>query len=241
MQKKIILFVVIALMSILVVSAAVITSISKKDANNSSRDGNLLQLVTAETDTGSDTETSTETAEKSSETTGTESTAESQTEETTQKTTIEETTQTPTEKQEEQQAYVPSQEVAVHNHSYTETSRKAATCSSTGSITYTCSCGDSYTETIPKTEHSWEAHYGSVLVIDTPYSSAKYTTHYYCGGCGADLGIIESAARAHVGSCSASGASIVEEKTQISPEQEEVSHYEEQIDYYYCKNCGERR
>ena len=40
-----------------------------------------------------------------------------------------------------------------HTHSYTSKTTKAATCTSTGVKTFTCSCGDSYTETIPATGH----------------------------------------------------------------------------------------
>lgn len=43
-----------------------------------------------------------------------------------------------------------------HKHSYTSKVTKAATCSTAGVRTYTCSCGDSYTESIPATgNHSW--------------------------------------------------------------------------------------
>ena len=41
-----------------------------------------------------------------------------------------------------------------HVHSYTETARIDSTCSKTGTITYTCDCGDSYTEEIAKKAHT---------------------------------------------------------------------------------------
>ena len=40
-----------------------------------------------------------------------------------------------------------------HAHSYSPVLTKAATCTETGIMTYTCSCGDSYTETIPALGH----------------------------------------------------------------------------------------
>ena len=43
----------------------------------------------------------------------------------------------------------------VHTHSYTSKITKQPTCTSTGVRTYTCSCGDSYTEIIPKIEHDY--------------------------------------------------------------------------------------
>lgn len=46
-----------------------------------------------------------------------------------------------------------------HVHSYTLSSTTPATCTASGSSTYTCSCGDSYTDTIPQTTHSWVHHH----------------------------------------------------------------------------------
>lgn len=43
----------------------------------------------------------------------------------------------------------------IHNHSYTSAVTKAATCTAAGITTYTCQCGDSYTEAIPATGHSY--------------------------------------------------------------------------------------
>ena len=40
-----------------------------------------------------------------------------------------------------------------HEHSYTKTVISNATCTTAGTVKYTCSCGDSYTETIPATGH----------------------------------------------------------------------------------------
>lgn len=43
-----------------------------------------------------------------------------------------------------------------HTHSYTSSVTKQPTCSSAGVRTYTCSCGNSYTESIPATgNHNW--------------------------------------------------------------------------------------
>ena len=48
--------------------------------------------------------------------------------------------------------YTPSN---VHTHSYTETITQAASCTTAGSKTLTCSCGDTKTETIAKLPHSY--------------------------------------------------------------------------------------
>ncbi len=42
-----------------------------------------------------------------------------------------------------------------HQHNYTETITLAATCETDGEATYTCECGDTYTEAIPATGHSF--------------------------------------------------------------------------------------
>lgn len=49
--------------------------------------------------------------------------------------------------------------VTEHTHSYSVTRTVPASCSSEGSNTYTCSCGDSYTESIPMTAHNWVHHH----------------------------------------------------------------------------------
>ena len=47
---------------------------------------------------------------------------------------------------------------ADHEHSYQKTGETAPTCTQDGSITYTCTdCGDTYSETVPATGHSYTA------------------------------------------------------------------------------------
>ncbi|MCD8332191.1 MAG: S-layer homology domain-containing protein [Oscillospiraceae bacterium] len=69
-----------------------------------------------------------------------------------------------------------------HTHSYTAEVTTAATCGTDGVRTYTCSCGDSYTETIPATgEHTWDG--GTVTLKATRYTTG--VTTYTCTLCGA--------------------------------------------------------
>ena len=42
-----------------------------------------------------------------------------------------------------------------HTHSYSSSVTSDATCTSNGTITYTCSCGHSYTESTPALGHNW--------------------------------------------------------------------------------------
>lgn len=58
-----------------------------------------------------------------------------------------------------------------HKHSYTGTVTTPATCTTDGVKTFTCSCGDSYTEPIPATGHN----YGSPTWSWTGVTSAKAT------------------------------------------------------------------
>lgn len=61
-----------------------------------------------------------------------------------------------------------------HDHYYTSETTKEATCSTKGVKTFTCSCGDSYTEPISTKSHSWD--------------SATCTSPKKCKVCGATSG-----------------------------------------------------
>ena len=51
---------------------------------------------------------------------------------------------------------VPDEKVPEHEHNYVLTEEKEATCTEDGYKTYTCECGDSYTETVSATGHNYE-------------------------------------------------------------------------------------
>lgn len=92
-----------------------------------------------------------------------------------------------------------------HTHSYTSKVTKAATCGSAGVRTYICSCGDSYTESIPATgSHSWVAqtttvhhdevgHYETVTVQEA-YDETIYESRPVCNACGTVFTSVEEAA-----------------------------------------------
>ena len=67
-----------------------------------------------------------------------------------------------------------------HTHSYAETVTTAATCTTAGVKTFTCECGDSYTESIPATGHSWNA---GVVTVD-PTETTQGVKTYTCIVCG---------------------------------------------------------
>ncbi|WP_028510321.1 leucine-rich repeat domain-containing protein [Ruminococcus sp. NK3A76] len=72
--------------------------------------------------------------------------------------------------------YVVLQET--HTHSYTSKVTTTATCTKNGVKTYTCSCGDSYTETIKATGHKY-----TEKVVKPTYDAQGYTLHT-CSVCG---------------------------------------------------------
>ena len=66
-----------------------------------------------------------------------------------------------------------------HTHSYTSIITKQPTCTATGVRTFTCSCGDSYTETIPATGHK-----SSGWIVDKAASiGVKGSKHKECTVC----------------------------------------------------------
>ena len=69
-----------------------------------------------------------------------------------------------------------------HTHSYTSAVTKAATCSETGVRTYTCACGDSYTETIAidPANHVNTTNVGANASTCTVHG---YSAGVYCNDC----------------------------------------------------------
>lgn len=62
-------------------------------------------------------------------------------------------------------------------HEYEKTVTKAATCTEDGEMTFTCECGASYTQIIPKTGHACEA------VVTAPSCEDFGYTTYQCSNC----------------------------------------------------------
>ena len=66
-----------------------------------------------------------------------------------------------------------------HTHNYTGSITKEATCTEAGVRTYTCSCGDSYTENIPATGHSYVSK-----VTKAATTTEEGIMTYTCSKCG---------------------------------------------------------
>ena len=65
-----------------------------------------------------------------------------------------------------------------HMHSYKAKTTKKTTCTEDGIKTYTCSCGDKYTETIPATGHNY-----TPKVTKEPSCESKGTKTFTCSNC----------------------------------------------------------
>ncbi len=85
-----------------------------------------------------------------------------------------------TNKEETTTEKVTEKETTVHTHSYSSKVTKAATCTDNGIKTYTCNCGDTYTENIAKTNHTssdW-------IITKEATCSANGTKVRNCTACG---------------------------------------------------------
>ena len=73
----------------------------------------------------------------------------------------------------------PPTETEKHEHNYVPTVSKEATCSEKGTMTYSCTCGKSYTEDIKKTEHKYMPG-----TVEMGTCIKKRTEHFTCSICG---------------------------------------------------------
>lgn len=69
---------------------------------------------------------------------------------------------------------------AVHEHNYAEEIVVAATCTESGTVSYTCECGDTYSEEIEPTGHDW----GDYVANGDATYLADGTKTATCTGCG---------------------------------------------------------
>lgn len=78
----------------------------------------------------------------------------------------------------------PKQEQPTHTHSYTSSVTKNPTCTEEGVRTYSCTCGDSYTESIAKTGHQWTTSTQTISHPSTGHYETVTRKEIFCG-CGA--------------------------------------------------------
>ncbi len=114
-----------------------------------------------------------------------------------------------------------------HKHSYTSTVTKQPTCSSTGVRTCTCSCGDSYTEEIAATGHTW-VEYTYMQEVSNP---GTYATKFICRDCNAWF---DTSSEAHAHCSETHHVSYFNGEVQLT---EPYTEYVEQTGYK-CSVCG---
>lgn len=115
----------------------------------------------------------------------------------------------------------------VHTHSYASAVTKQATCDANGMMTYTCSCGDSYTEAIKATGHNY-----SSTVVTEPTCVEVGSRLYTCANCG----------NVYTETIPANGHSyvtkqeVVEHSEQVQTGTRTVNDYA-QVTLYGCRAC----
>lgn len=113
----------------------------------------------------------------------------------------------------------PVHEVDPHTHSYTSEVTTPATCTEDGVRTYTCECGDTYTEVIPATDHKFSTSW----TIDKPATCTEAgSKSHHCTVCDAktDVTVIP-----------ATGHNYTSEVTKAA------TCTEEGVRTYTCSNC----
>lgn len=78
----------------------------------------------------------------------------------------------------------PKQEQPAHTHSYSSSVTKNPSCGENGVMTYSCSCGSSYTEAIPASGHQWTTTTETISHPSTGHYETVTKKEIFCG-CGA--------------------------------------------------------
>ena len=132
-----------------------------------------------------------------------------------------------------------------HTHSYTESVTANPTCSGNGTKTFTCSCGDSYTESIPATGHQWETrtetiHHESMGHMEsTPGEERNSFQCNYCHGIFGSLDELMNHRIANNDSCNNGSWSVITEsggETNTWVVDQEA--WDETVTYSVCSVCG---
>ena len=130
----------------------------------------------------------------------------------------------------------PSQ--PVHTHSYSSAVTKQPTCSAAGVRTYTCSCGKSYTESIPATgNHTWKDQYELQKIPAQTHTENVWKD--VCNGCGAQFNCDSMDADDHIAAVFGDACSSYERKVVDTVTITDVPAKEENV--YIgtkCTTCG---
>lgn len=133
----------------------------------------------------------------------------------------------------------------VHSHSYSESVTVNPTCSSNGTKTFTCSCGDSYTESIPATGHQWETrsetvHHESTGHMESTPGEERHS--FQCNYCHSIFGTMDELMDHMISNndtCNNSSWSVITESSEATNtwvvDQEA---WDEVITHNVCSVCG---
>ena len=133
-----------------------------------------------------------------------------------------------------------------HSHNYSASVTKQPTCSSAGTKTYTCSCGASYSESIPALSHNWHHHDATGhydKVVDQPaWDEPIYETRVVCNGCGAQFTSTQEAGE-HIMSTDCPNYRV--DDVQTGTIHHEATYkdvwVQDSAAYDECTNCGARK
>ncbi len=133
-----------------------------------------------------------------------------------------------------------------HSHSYTETVTANPTCSNTGSKTFTCSCGDNYTESIPANgQHNWVAqteviHHESMGHME---STPIEVNTFHCRGCGGSWTSLDEFRNHGCDHSLSIGGSFyyTTETTYDNTWVVDEEAWDETVTTYTCSTCGARQ
>lgn len=133
-----------------------------------------------------------------------------------------------------------------HSHSYVETVTANPTCSNPGTKTFTCACGDSYTESIPATgEHQWVENTEIVHHDEIGHNESTpiEVNTFHCRGCaGSWTDLDEFRYHSCDGSASAStGFYYTTETTYDNTWVVDQEAWDEPITTSTCSACGATR
>ena len=125
---------------------------------------------------------------------------------------------------------------AAHTHNYNSAVTSQPSCANNGVRTYTCSCGDSYTESIPATSHNWTTRTWTEQVIHPGETITTYQPGARCGECGFTGTADEVYAHQRSTGCMGYTGYEIPVTTTTDPWTENVNHSETT-----CSICGARQ
>lgn len=121
-----------------------------------------------------------------------------------------------------------------HKHDYNGSVTKNATCNSAGVKTYTCSCGSSYTESIPALGHDWQTKTETVQVWQ------EGATHkYHLCSCGKHFN--SGAEQEDHQMVAALNGDMSHSYCGTGTEQDEGKYVNQTKNYKACSRCGARQ